>query len=177
MDLNLNSSELFLHFRLVRATEVTYTSEKHTFFMMIQDKWWKERALARRQEEGKKTQAYVLRAPAPPKTAQRILFYVTKPVAKLTGRADFIERKVGTSESLWQENGEESIFGSKARYDSSVKSSDEVSFVRFENLQEAGRPVPLNDILMFFGVRRLSRKGFNRDKDKGDRLVTLINQA
>ena len=151
------------------------TSEKHTFFIMIQDKWWKE--FLRRQKEGKKTHAYVLRGPAPPKTAQRILFYVTKPVAKLAGHADFIERKVGIPEALWQENGEESVLGSKAKYDAFIKGSDKVSFVRFKNLQEAVRPVPLNDILMFFGVRRLSRKGFYTDKDTGDRLLTLINQA
>jgi hypothetical protein len=52
-----------------------------------------------------------------------------------------------------------------------------VSFVRFKNLQEAVRSVPLNEVLMFFGVRRLSRKGFYMDKDTGDRLVTLMSQV
>jgi predicted transcriptional regulator len=143
--------------------------------MMIQDRWWKE--FLRRQKEGKKTQAYVLRGAAPPKTAQRILFYVTKPVAKLAGHADFIERKVGTPETVWKENGDESVLGSKAKYEDFIKGSDRVTFVRFKNLQQAARPVPLNDLLMFLGVRRLSRKGFYRDKDTGDRLVALMNQA
>lgn len=143
--------------------------------MMIQDKWWKE--FLRRQKEGKKTHAYVLRGAAPPRTARRILFYVTKPVAKLAGHADFIERRIGKSDALWQENGEESVLGSKANYDAFVKGSDRVSFVRFTNLQEAVSPVPLNDILIFFGVRRLSRKGFFMDKDIGDRLVTLTYQS
>jgi predicted transcriptional regulator len=143
--------------------------------MMIQDRWWKE--FLRRQKEGNKTHAYILRGAAPPKTAQRILFYVTKPVANLAGHADYIERKVGTPETLWQENGEESVLSSKAKYDNFIEGSDRVSFVRFKNLQEAVRPVPLNEVLMFFGVRRLSRKGFYMDKDTGDRLVALMSQA
>jgi len=143
--------------------------------MMIQDRWWKE--FLRHQKEERKTHAYILRGAAPPKTAQRILFYVTKPVAKLAGHADYIERKVGTPEALWQENGEESVLSSKAKYDNFIEGSDRVSFVRFKNLQEAVRPVPLNEVLMFFGVRRLSRKGFYMDKDTGDRLVALMSQA
>jgi predicted transcriptional regulator len=141
--------------------------------MMIQDRWWRE--FLRRQREGRKTHAYILRGAAPPKTAQRILFYVTKPVAKLAGHADFIERKVGTPEALWQENGEESVLNSKAKYDNFIEGSDRVSFVRFKNLQIAVGPVPLNDVLMFFGVRRLSRKGFYADKDTGDRLIALMS--
>ena len=155
--------------------EVTPMSEKHTFLMMIQDRWWKEFLL--RQKEGKKTHAYVLRGPAPPKTAQRILFYVTKPVAKLAGYADFIERKVGTPGAVWEENGEESVLSSKTMYDEFIKGSDKVSFVRFKNLREACRPVPLNEVLMFFGVRRLARKGFYIDKDTADNLIVSMSQT
>jgi predicted transcriptional regulator len=149
-------------------------SERHTFFMMIQDKWWKE--FLRRKGEGKETHAYVLRGAAPPKTALRILFYVTKPVAEVAGHAEFIERKVGTPEALWETNGEESVLSSE-KYDEIVRGSDKVSFVRFKNLHEAAKPVPLNDVLMFFGVRRLSRKGFYVDKDKADKLVAMMSQA
>lgn len=151
-------------------------SEKDTFFIMIQDRWWQRFLL--RLKEGKKVHSYVLRgAAAPPKDTSRLVFYVTKPVGRVAGFAEFIERKVGDPETVWNENGEESVLRSKQKYDSFVSGSQKVSFVRFKNLQEAARPVMLNDALMFFGVKRLSRKGFYMNKKTADKLVALMTQT
>jgi predicted transcriptional regulator len=152
--------------------KVVPMSERHTFFMMIQGRWWKE--FLRRNEEGKETHAYVLRGAAPPKTTVRILFYVTKPVAEVAGYAEFIERKVEAPEVLWKTNGEESVLNSE-QYDEIVRGADKMSFVRFRNLHKAAKPVPLNDVLMFFSARRLPRRGFYVDKDRGDKLVAMMS--
>jgi predicted transcriptional regulator len=148
-------------------------SGKQAFVMIVQNRWWKE--FCRRNHEGKNTHSFVLRGIAPPKDASRVLFYVTKPVGEIAGYADFIERKVGDADKLWKEHGDESVLGSKEKYDSFVKDSQRVSFVRFEDFQEAARTIPLSHVLMSLGVRRLGRKGFYIDREIEDKFVALMS--
>jgi predicted transcriptional regulator len=150
------------------------TIGKQAFVIMVQDRWWS--GFCRRNHDGKKTHSFVLRGIAPPRNASRVLFYVTKPVGEIAGYADFIERKVGDADELWKEHGDESVLGSKENYDTFVKDSRRVSFVRFKNFSEAGRAIPLNCVLMSLGVRRLSRKGFYIDKQVEDKFVALMRE-
>jgi predicted transcriptional regulator len=142
--------------------------------MMVQNRWWKE--FVRRNHEGTSVHAFVLRGIAPPKDASRILFYVTKPVGELAGYAEFIERKVGDTSTLWKEHGVESVLKSKNNYQGYVKDAQKVSFVRFKNLHEATKPVPLNNILMSMGVRRLGRKGFYIDKELEELFLSIMEK-
>jgi len=147
-------------------------SERQAFVMMVQNRWWNE--FCHRCHEGKKTHSFVLRGIAPPKDASRVLFYVTKPVGEIAGYADFIERKVGNADKLWNEHGDESVLGSKEKYDDFVKDSQKVSFVRFKDLHEAAKAIPLNYVLMSLGTRRLGRKGFYIDKEVEDKFMELM---
>ena len=147
-------------------------SERQAFVMMVQSRWWNE--FRNRNHEGRKTHSFVLRGIAPPKGASKILFYVTKPVGEIAGYADFIERKVGDADKLWKEHGDESVLGSKEKYDGFVKDSRKVSFVRFKELHEAAKAIPLNYVLMSLGTRRLGRKGFYIDKEVEDKFVELM---
>jgi len=147
---------------------------KRAFVMMVQKRWWNE--FCRRNHEGKKTFSFVLRGIAPPKDASAVLFYVTKPVGEIAGYADFIERKVGNADGLWKEHGDESVLSSKEKYDDFVKDSQRVSFVRFKDLHEAAHAIPLNDVLVSLGVRRLGRKGFYIDKEIEDKFVASMKQ-
>ena len=149
--------------------------EKKAFVMMVQKRWWTE--FCRRNHEGKKTHSFVLRGIAPPKDASTVLFYVTKPVGEIAGYADFIERKVGDADRLWKEHGDESVLSSKERYDDFVKDSQRVSFVRFKDLHETAKAIPLNDVLMSLGVRRLGRKGFYIDREIEDKFVTSMKKT
>ena len=144
-------------------------SGKRAFVMMVQERWWNK--FCHRNHDGKKIHSFVLRGTAPPKDASRILFYVTKPVGEIAGYADFVERKVGNGDRLWKEHGDESVLNSKDKYDDFVKDSQRVSFVRFKDLHEAGKPIPLSVVQMDLGVRRLSRKGFYVDKQREDKFV------
>ena len=65
-------------------------SEKYAFVMMVRSKWWN--GFCERHHQGKDSHSYVLRGAAPPKDTSPVLFYVTKPVGKLAGYAEFIER-------------------------------------------------------------------------------------
>lgn len=149
-------------------------SERKAFVMMVQNRWWTE--FRRRKNEGKKTHAFVLRGFAPPKDASRVLFYVTKPVGEIAGYADFVEREVGETDKLWKEHGDESVLTSKEKYDGFVKDSWRVSFVRFKELHEAAKTIPLNQVLMSLGVRRLGRKGFYIDKKTEDEFMAVMNK-
>jgi predicted transcriptional regulator len=149
-------------------------SGKQAFVMMVQNVWWNE--FSRRNQEGKKTHSFVLRGIAPPKDASRLLFYVTKPIGEIAGYAEFIERRVGDAAKLWKEHGDETVLGSKEKYEGFVKDSRNVSFVRFKDLHKAAEAIPLNSVLMSLGVRRLGRKGFYLDKEIEDKFVTLMKQ-
>ena len=145
---------------------------KYAFIMMIQEKWWKE--FQHQHHQGRSIHSYVRIGPAPPKDGSLILFYVTKPVGEMAGYAELIERKVGEAGELWEEHGFESVLRSKEQYEEFVRGSQRVSFVRFKNLHEATKPIPLNDILMLLGTDRLSRKGFYVDKETADKLISSM---
>jgi predicted transcriptional regulator len=147
-------------------------SEKHAFVIMIQEKWWNE--FCHQHHQGRKTHAYVQRGAAPPKDTSLILFYVTKPVGEIAGYAEFIERRVGDAEKLWKEHGSESVLSSKEKYDDFIEGAQRVSFIRFKNLHEAARRMPLNELLMFLGVKRLSRKGFYLNEETEAQLLNLM---
>jgi len=142
---------------------------KHAFVVMIKEKWWNE--FRRRRSQGKETHAYIQRGTAPPKDTSLILFYVVKPVGELAGHAEFIERKVGEAGKLWKEHGKESVLNSKKNYEEFVKGAKKVSFIRFNNLVEAAKPIPLRNLLMLLGVKRLARKGFYLDKETTDKFM------
>lgn len=147
---------------------------KQAFVIMVQNRWWS--GFCRRNTEGKKTHSFVLRGFAPPKDASKLLFYVTKPVGEIAGYAEFIERKVGDPEELWREHGTESVLATKEKYDAFINDSQKVSFVRFKDLQLAIRPIPLCDVLISMGNRRLGRKGFYLEKETEEKLLALMKQ-
>lgn len=147
-------------------------SGKSAFVMMIQEKWWNE--FLHRNRQGRRTHVYVQRGAAPPKDASLILFYVTKPVGEIAGHAEFVERKTGDAETLWKEHGNESALNSREKYEGFIKGAQKVSFIRFENLHEVARPIPVKDLLRLLGVKRLGRKGFYITKETETRLLTMM---
>jgi len=147
-------------------------NDKYAFVMMIKEKWWRE--FLRLRHEGKQVQSYVQGGYAPPKNTSLLLFYVSKPAAEIAGYAEFIERKIGRAEDLWREHGQESVLNSEEQYFGFVKDRYPVSFIRFKNLREATNPVPLNNVLMLFGMKRLARGGFYISKEDAERLVAFM---
>jgi predicted transcriptional regulator len=94
----------------------------------------------------------------------------------MAGYAEFVERKTGKAEEMWKKYGRESVLGSEEQYRQFSGDKQKVSFIRFRNLQEASRPIPLREILMLFGVKRLSRKGFYVNKRTAETLLSLMEQ-
>jgi predicted transcriptional regulator len=147
-------------------------SKKHAFIIMTKNKWWIR--FRNRHFQGKQVHSYVQRGPGPPKKAVLIFFYVTKPVGKIAGYAEFMARETGDSGELWIEYGHESVLDSKSEYDELVGDKRKVSFIRFKNLTVANHPIELNEILVLMGARRLSRKGFYVGKETADELIALM---
>ncbi|NWG11255.1 hypothetical protein HXY33_05860 [Candidatus Bathyarchaeota archaeon] len=147
-------------------------NENYAFVIMIKEKWWQE--FLRLHNKGKQVQSYVQGGWAPPKNTSLIIFYVTKPIAKISGHAEFVERKVGKPEEMWKAHGDESVLSSAEQYFDFVTGKQHVSFIRFKNLQEAANPIPLSNILLLLGAKRLSRKGFYIGKETADKLIELM---
>lgn len=147
-------------------------SGKYAFVIMTKEKWWNR--FRDNNQRGKRVQSYVRRGLAPPKKASLILFYVTKPAGEIAGYAEFMERKTGNANEMWKEHGDESVLISKQEYDEFVGDKQKISFIRFKDLHEAKQSLKLNDVLLFLGTRRLSRKGFYIDKETAHKLIALI---
>lgn len=147
-------------------------TRNHAFFLMVQEKWWTR--FCQRLQNGENIHSFVLKGVAPPKYAEVILFYVTSPVRKMAGHAECIERVVGKPDELWNKHGSESVLRSRDEFEEFVGTAQEVSFVRFRNLRVSANPVELSRLLLFFGVRRLSRKGFYVDKEAADMLISMM---
>ncbi len=147
-------------------------SGERAFVMMIKDKWWK--GFVDRHHQGKKVHSYIQKGLAPPKSASIILFYVTKPVGEIAGAAEFVERKAGDIEDVWEQYGDESVLTSKHKFEEFMGDGKKASFIRFRNLREAARPVPLSNALLLMGVKRLSRKGFYVEQEVADELISQM---
>ncbi|MBE0513207.1 hypothetical protein IBX38_09170 [Candidatus Bathyarchaeota archaeon] len=146
-------------------------NERYAFIIMIKEKWWNE--FRRLNRSGRTTHCYVQGGWAPPKNAKLLFFYVVRPIGEIQGYAEFIERKVGKMEALWKEYRDESCL-SDEQYDDLMRGRLNVTFIRFENLWEASKPIPLNNILMLLGINRMSRKGFYIDKVTADKLIEVM---
>ena len=147
-------------------------SEHYAFVMMTKEKYWllfREREL-----EGKRTQSFVLKGAAPPKATRILLFYVCNPVKAIDGYAEFIERRMGAPEDVWNEYSDESVLQSKQSFLEFIGDPERVSFVRFTNLKKASNPISLSNLRMVLGVKRISRKGFYLNKNMTDKLISMM---
>ena len=149
------------------------TSERYGFIIPIWKKWWDKFCILNR--GGKKIHAHIRGGYAPPKTAEKLFFYVVKPVGEIRGYADFYERVVGDREDLWERYGHESCLGSKDLYYKLVDGHVRVTFIRFKNLREALNPVKLDEILVHLGREKtIPRKGLYISEETGLKLVCMM---
>lgn len=146
--------------------------DKHGFVIMVKEKWWRE--FQRLHHKGKQVQAYVQKGQAPPKEGALLFFYVTKPAGELAGYAEIIERKVGKAEELWKEHGHESVLSSEKQYLEFIEGHEKTSFIRFKNLQTVSKSIPLNNLRLLLGVKRLSRRGFYVDEETAKKLISVM---
>jgi predicted transcriptional regulator len=92
----------------------------------------------------------------------------------MAGHAEFIERKVGETDEMWKDYGHESVLNSKEQFQRFLNWKRKVTFIRFKGLHEASRPIPLSNLRMLLGQKRLPRAGFYLGKGTTDELVLLM---
>ena len=112
--------------------------ERYAFILVADKKYWNK--LRERNKVNSGTHAFVRKNQVAPKTAQKLLFYVKKPVSQVQGTADFIERLTGDSGELWRRYGSKSCFETFEEYCAFAEGREMMTFVRFKNFVELENP-------------------------------------
>ena len=112
--------------------------ERYAFILIADEKYWD--MLCERNRASSGVYSFVRRNKVAPKNAQKLLFYVKKPVMQVKGIADFVERVTGDSNELWQKHGKESCFETPEDYYSFAQDRTSMTFVRFKNFMEIEKP-------------------------------------
>jgi predicted transcriptional regulator len=112
--------------------------ERYAFILIADEKYWN--MLCERNRASSGTYAFVRKSKVAPKTAQKLLFYVKKPVMQVRGIADFVERLTGDSGELWRKHGAESCFETFEDYCAFAQGRTVMTFVRFKNFVELETP-------------------------------------
>ena len=112
--------------------------ERYAFILIADKKYWNK--LCERNKLNGGTHAFVRKSKVAPKTAQKLLFYVKKPVMQVVGIADLVERLTGDSGELWRKHGAESCFETFEEYCAFAQGRTMMTFVRFKNFVELENP-------------------------------------
>ena len=112
--------------------------ERYAFILVADKKYWNK--LLKRNKASKGTHVFVRKSQVAPKSAQKLLFYVKKPVMQVLGIADFTERLTGDSGELWRKYGAESCFETFEEYCSFAQGRTMMTVVRFKNFVEIENP-------------------------------------
>ncbi|HLE76063.1 MAG TPA: hypothetical protein VI864_08530 [Candidatus Bathyarchaeia archaeon] len=113
-------------------------SERYAFILISDEKYWNR--LRERSVINREAHAFVRKNQVGPREAQKLLFYVKKPIMQIRGTADFIERLTGDREELWRKYGAESCFESFDEYVAFAQGREKMTFVRFKNFTELENP-------------------------------------
>jgi predicted transcriptional regulator len=113
-------------------------NERYAFILIADEKYWN--MLCERNRASSGIYSFVRRNKVAPKNAQKLLFYVKKPVMQVRGIADFVERVTGDSGELWRKHGAESCFETPEDYYSFAQGRTAMTFVRFKNFVEIENP-------------------------------------
>jgi predicted transcriptional regulator len=123
--------------------------ERYAFILIADEKYWNR--LRERNKANRGIHAFVRKNQVGPKNAQKLLFYVKKPVMQIRGAADFIERLTGNHEELWRKYGAESCFKSFEEYCAFAQGREMMTLVRFKNFTELENPKPTKAIRNILG--------------------------
>jgi predicted transcriptional regulator len=130
-------------------------NERYAFVLIADEKYWKR--LCERNSADREVHVFVRKNQVGPCKAQKLLFYVKKPVMQVRGVADFIERLTGNGEELWRKYGAESCFESYGEYAAFAEGREKMTFVRFKNFTELEEPKPTEIARMVIGSLRWFR--------------------
>ena len=115
------------------------------YVLLESEKWWKKRCI--QSKAGRTEQVFVRRGKVGPVKTEQLFFYIKHPVREFRGKAEFVERKTGNPDQLWNEFGIETVFELYNDYREFVKGREDVTFIRLRNLRELTLPVSAKTFL------------------------------
>lgn len=144
-------------------------SERYAFILIADEKYW--RRLCERNKASGETHAFVRKNKVGPTNAQKLLFYVKRPVMQILGVADFVERLTGAPEELWRSHGAESCFESFEEFCKFAHGREVMTFLRFRNFFELVNPKSAKALRSILGSLQGFRGGYV-DSATAEQLIT-----
>jgi predicted transcriptional regulator len=123
--------------------------DRYAFILVSDEKYWN--LLCERNKTSAGVHAFVRKNQVAPKSAEKLLFYVKRPIMQVRGSADFVERLTGPSDELWTKYGAETCFESFDEYRAFAQGRIEMTFVRFKNFTELENPKPTEFVKTVLG--------------------------
>ncbi len=144
-------------------------NDRYAFVLIADEKYWNR--LCDRNSAERAVHVFVRKNQVGPRTAQKLLFYVKKPIMQVRGAADFIERLTGNGEELWKKYGAESCFESYAEYVAFAEGREKMTFIRFKNFRALEKPKDTEIARMLLGPLRWFRPKY-LSSEAAQQLIT-----
>jgi len=144
-------------------------SNRYAYILINAEKWWNRRLS--QNKAGKTIHAFVRREIVGPKNARYVLFYLKRPISEIRGIGEFIERKTGDVDELWNNYGHETVFKSYEEYLEFLQGRTKTTFIRLRNMRELSAPIPLKTVSGILNVSRMSRNGRYLNKETFEKIV------
>ncbi|MEM3672676.1 MAG: hypothetical protein QW468_00400 [Candidatus Bathyarchaeia archaeon] len=146
------------------------SDECYAFILLSDEKWWKR--LCESNRDNGETRIFVRRNRVGPVSAEKLLFYVKRPLMQIRGVADFVERLSGNYEELWSLHGKETCLRDFKEYVNFLGGRENVTFIRFKNLREFETPISMDVIRKVLGVQKIPRNGKYINRETANQLIT-----
>jgi predicted transcriptional regulator len=146
------------------------SDECYAFILLSDEKWWKR--LCESNRGNGKAQIFVRRNRVGPVSAEKLLFYVKRPLMQIRGVADFVERLSGNYKELWGLHGDETCLKDFKEYINFLGGRENVTFIRFKNLRELETPIPIDVIRRVLGIQKIPRNGKYINRETANQLIT-----
>ncbi len=144
--------------------------EKHYAYILVEDEKWWNRRCARNKTKGL-GHSFVRRGKVGPKDTSRLLFYVKLPVKQIKGVGEFVERITGSRDELWNSYGVETVFGDRDEYDKFVGERENVTIIRFRNMEELDKPIGFEVFHTATGIKKMPNGGMYISRETLNQMV------
>lgn len=144
--------------------------EEHYAYILVEDeKWWSRRCT--KNQTGNSVHSFVRRGKVGPKSTGKLLFYIKLPVRQIKGVGEFVERITGSKDDLWNLYGAETVFGSREEYDKFVGERENVTIIRFKNMEELHAPIGVEAFHAATGIRKMPNGGMYVSRETLNQMV------
>jgi len=143
--------------------------ERYGFILISDVKWWEK--LCQRTKRCGGVYAFVRRGCVGPLYAEKLLFYVKRPLMQIRGIADFVERVAGEADELWEKYGVETCLDSFESFCRFLGGRDKATFIRFTGFKELETPVSMDMLKKVLSISKIPRGGKYISREEVNQLI------